>query len=217
MAVSYEDFFPNILPEVPGAAEMLVANAVRNAVIEFCEKSLVLQRDHDPVTLKTGVVDYDLEPPKGYIVVKVMKAWLENTPLDPIAPDFVREAAVYNRLFSSYQSANSTPRAYLQKDERSVSVWNPPEKDYPNGLTMRVALKPARASDSVENVILEDYAEVIASGALYRLMMSAGKPYTNAEMAAVHKGLFEQGINVARSRALHGQVRSNLSVKLRRI
>jgi len=214
---AYEKFFPNILPEVPGAAEAIVENAVRNAVIEFCEKSLILQRDHDPVTLVQGNVDYDLEPPSGYLVVKVMKAWLENNPLDPLAPDLVREAAVYNRLFSSYQSANSTPRAYLQKTERTISVWYPPEKDYINGLTLRVALKPTRASSSVEDVILEDYAEVIASGALARLMMSAGKPYTNIEMAAVHKGLFQQGINLARSRALHGQVRSNLSVKLRRI
>lgn len=214
---TYDKFFPNILPEVPGASEMVVENAVKNAVIEFCEKSLILQRDHDPVTLVEGIVDYDLEPPTGYLVLKVMKAWLENNELSPLAPDFVREAAVYNRLFSSYQKANSTPRAYLQKDERTVSVWSPPEKKYPNGLTMRVALKPTRASTEVDDLVFEDYAEVIASGALSRLMMSAGKPYTNIEMAAVHKGLFQQGINLARSRALHGHVRSNLSVKLRRI
>lgn len=217
MAATYEDFFPNILPEVPGVAEMVAENAVRNAVIEFCEKSLVLTRDHDPISIKAGVVDYDLEPPKGYIVIKVMKAWLENNELTPLAPDFVREASVYNRLFSSYESNTDRPRAYLQKDERTISVWGVPDQDYSNGLTLRVALKPARASTSIESVLLEDYAETIASGALYRLMMSPGKPYTNAEMAAVHKGLFQQGINVARQRATHGHVRSTVSVKLRRI
>lgn len=214
---AYEDFFPYVLPEVAGAAEMVVEQAVRNAVIEFCEKSLVLTRDHDPITVKAGIVDYDLEPPTGYIVVKVMKAWLENQPLDPLAPDFVREAAVYNRLFTSYQSAASTPRAYLQKDERTISIWQVPEKDYKNGLTLRVALKPTRASTDVEDVIFEDYAETIASGALSRLMMSPGKPYTNAELAGAHRLMFQQGINVARSRAVHGQVRSSPSVKLRRI
>jgi hypothetical protein len=217
MSASYEDFFPNILTEVPGAAEVVVVNAVRNACIEFCEKSLVLQRDHDPVTLKSGVVDYDLDPPKGYIVVKVMKAWLEDNQLTPLAPDFVREASVYNRLFTSYQDKSSTPQFYLQKDERSVSVWSPPDKDYVNGLTMRVALKPSRASEGIESVILEDYAETIASGALSRLMISVGKPYSNEKMAAVHRTLFQQGINVARQRGTHGQVRSILSAKLRRI
>ena len=217
MAASYESFFPNVLPEVPGAAEVVVVNAIRNAAIEFCEKSLILTRDHDPVDVQTGVVDYDLSPPSGYVVVKVMRAWLENSPLTPLAPDVVRDASVYNRLFSSYQSQASTPNAFLQKEERTVSVWPVPDKDYPSGLTMRVALKPSRASETIDNVILEDYAEAIASGALSRLMMSAGKPYTNVEMAAVHKGLFQQAINLARQRATHGQVRSNLSVKLRKI
>lgn len=214
---AYEDFLPYVLPDAPGAAELVVIQAIRNACIEFCEKSLVLTRDHDPITVVQNTVDYDLEPPDGYIVVKVQKAWLENNPLDPLAPDFVREAATYNRLFSSYESTPSTPQRFLQKDERSISLWPVPDKKYQNGLTLRVALKPTRASTEIEDVVFEDYAETIAHGALYRLMMSAGKPYSNEKMAAVEKALFEQGINVARSRAAHGHVRTSLSVQMRKI
>lgn len=213
----YEDFFPNVLYDVPGAPEPVVVNAIRNACIEFCEKSLVLVRDHDPITLIANKVDYDLEPPGGYVVVKVQKAWLEHSPLDPMAPDVVKDAAVYNRLFSSYIAASSTPRAYLQKEERTISVWPMPEKKYQNGLTLRVALKPTRASTEVEDVILEDYAEIIAAGALARLMASPGKAYTNTEFAGVNQAKFISGINVARGRAMHGHVRSNLSVKMRKI
>lgn len=214
---AYEDFFPYVLPEVPGANELIVQQAVRNACIEFCEKSLVLTRDHDPITVVPGIVDYDLEPPTGYLVVKVQKAWMENNPINPLAPDFVSEAATYNRLFKSYESAPSTPQHYLQKDERSISVWPVPDKKYQNGLTLRVALKPTRASTEIDDVIFEDYAETIAHGALYRLMMSSGKPYSNEKMAAVERGLFDQGVNVARSRMAHGHVRGSLSVQMRRI
>lgn len=214
---SYEAFFPYVMHEVPGAPEPLVVRAIRDAAIEFCEKSLILTRDHDPITVKAGVVDYDLEPPNGYLVIKIQKAWLDNNPLTPLAPDVVRDASVYNRLFAAYQSAPSTPQAYLQKEERSVSVWPLPDKQYTKSLTMRVALKPTRSSSSVDDVLFEDYAEQIGSGALSKLMASANKPYTNLDMAAVHKSLFQQGINVARQRAGHGHVRSNLSVKLRKI
>lgn len=217
MSVEYEAFFPYVLPEVAGVVEPVALLAIRNACIEFCEKSLILTRDHDPVTITQGIVDYDLDPPLGYLVVKVQKAWLENNKIDPLAPDFVRDASVYNRLFASYQSAPSTPTAYLQKDERSITVWPVPDKKYPSGLTMRVALKPTRASTTIDDVIFEEYAEAIASGALTRLMSSAGKPYTNVQMAAVHQAKFQQGINLARQRAGHGHVRSNLSVKLRKI
>lgn len=213
----YEDFFPYVMPDVIGAPEPLVVQAVRNACIEFCEKSLILTRDHDPITVVSGIIDYDLEPPTGYIVVKVQKAWLDNNPLNPLVPDFVKDASVYNRLFSSYQAQTSTPSAFLQKDARSISIWPVPDQQYKNGLTMRVALKPSRASTEIEDEVFEDYAEAIGQGAMYRLQASVGKAYTNSEMAGVNKGLFEMAINVARQRATHGHVRSNLSVKMRKI
>ena len=217
MSVSYEKFFSNVVPEVIGCPEITVFNAIQNAAIEFCEKSLILQADHDPVTVVGNIVDYDLEPPTDTLVVKVMRAWLEGTELTALAPDLVNGPAVYNRLYTSYQAAPGTPNSFLQKDPRSISLWPLPDQNYTNSLTMRVALKPTRASTTIDDVIFEDYAETIASGALYRLMSSVGKSYTNVEMAGIHKGLFNQGINVARQRATHGQVRSNLQVKLRRI
>lgn len=216
MAV-YEDFLSRVLIEVPGCAEISALLAIKDACIEFCEKSLILVRDHEPISLKAGEVDYDLEPPTGTLVIKVMKAWVENAPIDPMFPDIVRDASVYNREFSSYQAAPSVPQRFLQKDERTVSVWPVPEKNYPNGLTMRVALKPTRSSTAVDDVLYEEYAETIASGALGRLLMSSGKPYTNVQAAMAHKGLFTQGLNVARQRAGHGHNRSNLSVRMRRV
>jgi len=213
----YEDFFPYVLPEVIGAPEPLVVHAIRNACIEFCEKSGILTRDHDPVTVIANKVDYDLEPPTGYRVVRVAKAWLDNNPLNPLAPDFVSEAAVYNRLFSSYNNQGSTPSAYLQKDAATITIWPMPDRQFRSGLTLRVALKPTRASTTIEDEVFEDYAEAIAHGAIARLMVSVGKPYTNVEMAAGHAALFNAGINVARQRATHGHVRSNLSVKMRKL
>lgn len=214
---SYESFFPYILPEVPGAPEPVILLAIRSAAIEFCERSLILTRDHDPVTLVEGIIDYDLEPPvKDTLIIKIQRAWVNGNKIDPLAPDFIAAASVYNRLYEDYEAKPSTPQYYLQKEERSVTVWPVPDKNYRNGLTMRVALKPTRSSESVEDVIFEDYAEVIAAGALSRLMASTGKPYTNVQMAAVNKMMFDRGVNVAKLRANAGHVRSNLSVKMRR-
>lgn len=217
MSVSYEKFFSNVMPEVPGCPEITAFNAIQNAAIEFCEKTFILQRDHDPVTILQGIVDYDLEPPTDYLVVKVMKAWLEGNELTALAPDMVNGPEVYNRLFSSYTPQPTTPNAFLQKDVRTVSVWGLPDKKYPNGLTMRVALKPTRDAETIEDEIYEDYYEAIASGALARLLNSQGKPYSSRDGAALADRQFRQAINVARQRATHGNTRAMLSVKLRRI
>ncbi len=213
---SYEAFLSRVLIEVPGCAEISAIQAIKDTCIEFCEKSLVVTRDHDPITIVSGIVDYDLEPPTGYLVVKVMKAWVENNEIQPMAPDVVRNASVYNRLFSSYQSAPSTPIRFLQKEERSISLWPVPDKKYSNGLTLRVALKPTRSSTTIEDVVFEDYAETIAAGALRRLHLSFDKPYTDERRASARQAEFMSGVNVARQRTSHGHTRSNLSVKLRR-
>jgi hypothetical protein len=216
MSVSYEQFFSNVMPEVPGCPEITAFNAIQNSAIEFCEKSLVLQRDHDPVTVVANIVDYDLEPPPGYLVVKVMRAWLEGNELTALAPDMVKGPEVYNRLFTSYNAQPTTPTAFLQKDVRTVSIWGLPDKKYINGLTMRVALKPTRAAETIEDEVYEDYCEAIAAGALARLLGSQGKPYSSRDGAALADRQFRQAINVARQRATHGNVRSTLSVQLRK-
>lgn len=215
---NYESFFPYILPEVPGAPEPVIVLAIRNAAIEFCERSLILTRDHDPITLVPKVVDYDLEPPiKETLIIKIQRAFVEGSKIDPLAPDQIRDPAIYNRLYAEYEEQPSTPQYYLQKDERSITVWPVPDKIYRNALTMRVAMKPTRDSESVDDVIFEDYAEVIAAGALSRLMASAGKPYTNVQMAAVNKMMFDRGVNLAKLRMNAGHTRANMTVKMRRI
>lgn len=214
---TYEDFLSRVLIEVPGCSEISALLAIKDCCIEFCEKSLILVRDHDPVTVVKGIVDYDLEPPSGHLVVKVMRAWMENSPIDPLFPDIVKDASVYSRVFSSFQSAPSLPSKYLQKDERSISIWPIPDKTYANGLTMRVALKPTRSSTSVDDILYEDYADVIAAGSMARLMVSSSKPYTNLQLAPARRQEFLAGVNVARQRSMHGHTRSNLSVRMRRV
>ena len=213
----YESFFPYIMPEVPGAPEPLVVMAIRNSCIEFCERSLILTRDHDPITMRTKIIDYDLEPPiKETLVIKIQQVWVEGSKIYPLAPDAIRAAGIYNRLYSEYEENLSTPQFYLQKDERTITVWPVPDKVYRNGLTLRVALKPTRDSENVDDVLLEDYAEAIAAGALQRLMSSAGKPYTNIQMAAVNKMIFDRGVNLAKLRMNAGHSRASLTVKMRR-
>jgi hypothetical protein len=211
------NFYPYVLPEVPGCPEMTVDLALKSSIIEFCEKSLILQRDHDPLTVVAGVVDYDFEPPTGSLVVKIMKAWYKSKELKPVAPDEVDKAELYNRSFSGADTNQQEPQYILQKDERTFSLYPVPDTNAANALTMRVAYKPTRVATAFEDVLFEDYAEVIAHGAKARLFMSPGKTYTNPQLAVAAMDQFGRGVNTARQRAVRGHVRSDLSVQMRRI
>jgi hypothetical protein len=210
-------FYPYVLPDVPGCPEISVDLALRSSLIEFCEKSLILQRDHDPLTVVAGVVDYDFEPPTGNLVVKIMKAWYKTKELQPVAPDEIDKSELYNRTFEGASTDGAEPKYILQKDERTFSLFPIPKDNAANALTMRVAYKPTRTTTTVDDVLFEDYAEVIAHGAKARLFMSPGKTYTNPQLAVAAMDQFGRGVNTARQRAVRGHVRSDLSVQMRRI
>ena len=209
---SYEAFLSRVLPEVTGCPEIVAVQAIKDACIEFCEKSHVYQVDLDAVTTVNGLGEYDLEPPTGYVVARLMNVWFGNDKLAPAAPDMIRVPDAYRQT-----AGQSNPKFYFQKTAKTVSVLPVPDKTTVSALTIRASLKPTRASESIDDEIFEEYAEIVSHGAKYRLMLSPGKPYSNQAAAVIEKGLFDAGINKARLRANTGYVRSNMSVKLRRI
>lgn len=208
------DFYPYVLPEVPGCPEPTVDIALRSALIEFCEKTLVIQRDLDPVTVVKGITDYDIDPPASQLVSRLMRVWYKDVELAPTAPDNVHNAEVYNTLFTGADKERSDPRMFIQKDERTFSIYPIPKDTVANGLTIRAALKPTRNAETVEDVLFEDYAETVAHGAKYRLLSMASKPWTNGPAASLALAAFNSGINVARQRASRGHTRADLRVRL---
>lgn len=209
---SYDDFLPYVLPDVPGCPEIAAVLAVRNTAIDFCEKSLVVQADLDPVSLVSNQADYDLEPPTNRLVTKVMKLFYKNSELSPIVADFVPSVTFYNPGSIDADSP-SEPRCWSQKDTTSFTLWPTPKTSQSGAITIRAALKPTRASSSCDTVLFEDYVEYIAAGAKARLMLQPNKAYTNPGLVVTQNQLYMQGVNMARQRASRGHTRANLRVK----
>ena len=213
----YTSFLDYVLPDTPGCTNEVALLAIKSTVIDFCEKSLILQADHDPVTIVRGVVDYDLEPPRDHQVAKVMKVFYRNSPIEAVAPDDVRVASIYNKNYPDAQPEEGPPRAYIQKDARTFSIYPHPKDTERLALTLRVALKPTRSATQCDDLIYEDYAEIIGHGALTRLALSPNKPYSNANLAGARNVLYTAGVNLARQRANRGYVRANTQVRIRKI
>jgi hypothetical protein len=212
---AHSTFLDYVMPYVPGATVELATLELKKTCIEFCEKSLIIQRDHDPVTVIASTGDYDFESPiTNHLVTKVMKMWFKGSVMNAINPDEITDPTIYNTGFDGAVIAKSTPQAYFQKDERTFTIYPRPSATSPSAITMRVALKPSRSALLVEDVLLEDYAEEIGAGAIARLMMSPGKPYTSPSSGALYQARFMQGVNTARQRVLRGYVRSDARIQI---
>jgi hypothetical protein len=91
MATTYESLLPDIIPMVPGCSDTLIENNVRASVIELCEKAAVYQAELDPVTTVANVFEYDLEPPAGSVVHKILWVTHKGREIEPITTQLLEQ------------------------------------------------------------------------------------------------------------------------------
>jgi hypothetical protein len=85
---------------------------------------------------------------------------------------------------------NNTIRFVPVPAETTASLYN-----------IRVAVKPKLTATAVDDVVLNKYDETLVNGALGRLYLIPRKPWTDANLAQFHEGLFRAAIPAARSEA----------------
>lgn len=214
---NHDQFLDYVMPHVPGCTVNLALHEIKSVIIDFCDKSMILQETLDPITTIENIPDYDLEPSKDRLVVKILKGWFKNERLTPESVDEIGKPSIYNQTIADVTTVKGDPKIYTQKDPRTFSLYPIPNETVANSITMRVAVKPTRSVDTIDDFIYEDYAETIGHGAVARLCLSPDKPYYNEKLAVAREALYRAGLNVARDRALKAFVRVNKQVKIRRI
>jgi hypothetical protein len=208
METTWEKFFDEVMPELPGApAAALVKNAIRNAGIEFCDRTWVYRVEHDPLAAEANVPDYELETPTKTALVKVHRAWYEKKEIWPKSP---QELAT---IFAHWPSQVGTPLYFTQRSPGVILLVPMPSASLQDAITAEMAIKPTRASTGISTDLYEKYLEEIAYGAKARLFAMKAKPWSDAKLAAFNLGMFDQAIGRAKVQAAKGHTRARLRVK----
>lgn len=198
--VTWKDFHPHVIPNVQGCPLSIVNNAIRNAVIEFCEKSLLWKLESEHTDVLAGQNRYTFSAPADAKVSQTVFASIENRPLIMTSLDDL------DALHPGWRELESErPLWYYMDTDDSIRLVGIPSVDIPKGLEVHVALKPTRDSVGCPEFILENWAETIAHGALYRLNSMMGKPWASVDMVAYHRGLFREGLSRAKSKSLRSR------------
>jgi len=209
--VTYDVYLREVLPLVPGVAEPVAINAIRNAVIEFCEGSDWLQFEHAPITTVPNVADYEFEFDGDYVEARVMTAYL-NRQLKPISEEELRQR--YGSTVN-WRDLVGEPRFYIQMSKDMVRLVPMPLERVQNGLKMVIAIKPTRDSEGADETIYQQWAEGIAIGARARLHEIPGQPFYDPNTANVLRLRFRDVIAAARIERNRGLTRANLRVQMR--
>lgn len=210
-------FLPQVAKETYGAPEILQLEHIRNAAIEFCERSLAWQVIQDPYPLPTVILNtspiMDFQVEAGVIVVKILRGELvgsSNPPLVARTPEWCDEN--YPGWMTGSQLGKPSNVTQISPDQW---VPVPAATGGPWTAVLRVAYKPSRDSVQGPDFLYNDYLEQIASGAKGRLMLEAKKDWSNPTLGEAHMSVFDAACDRAKVRAAQGFGRGRVRVKSR--
>lgn len=207
-SVTYDSFFPEVLPYVHDCPEIVAINAIRNTCIEFCDKSHYYIFEHDPIVGLAGVSSYDLDLPTGTTAARILDAWYDNNTLEPKSEDDLK------RIFPlNWRTMEGQPSFYMSYVPDTVIISPTPSITETGALTLLVAIKPTRASTTIDSTIYERWAEQIGFGARARLYDTPNQPYADPAQAVKFRGWFESAIGEAKIERNRGLTRTTLRVR----
>jgi len=195
MAISYESLLPSILPIVSGCPDTLVENNIRSAVIELCEKASVYQAELDPLTTVGNIYEYDLEPPSGTTVQKILWITHQGKDLEPIT------STLLEQRLPKWRAGNGVPEYYVQQGSSLVWLAPIPTTTGVSSTIVRTVLKPTHTSTACDNDVMNDYRDTIINGALFRLLRIPNQDWTDLQIAGVYGQLFNEGVENAERKA----------------
>jgi len=208
---TFTQFFPEVLPYVPDVAEPVAENAIRQAVIEFCERTRFWQEDLDavPVIAKEGI--YEIDTDRGVKFVDVMMGYYDDRLLIP------KSAEELSNLFrrSDWRTLVADPYYVTRINPTEVQLV-PRPAFRGSRLKIRAALAPTRDSTTVADAVYEEYLEVVAAGARARLYNTPKQPYFDRAVGQEYERRFRAGINEARIRVNKSLTRTSGRVEFQR-
>ena len=204
--MKFTDFAPFIRPEVQGCPDFLLERAVRDAATDFCRRTDVYLAEPEYIQISAGVNEYTVTIPSGTELNHIIDIYNDNIALNPVS---------FTELLKRLGDENTrgNPKFYAQRDNKDFYLAPiPAEKD-----TLRVlySLKPTSSSTSIPDTIGKEYREIISHGALFRLQMMAGQPFSNPNFGAINRDLFEKEVGRTIRQSKYGFSGGSLTCKPR--
>jgi len=182
------DFYDYVLPDLPRCPENVALLQIRLACEDFYRRSMVKRATLDDITTAEDAAEYALTLPTGYVADRALHVWLDGIEIEPIGMDD------RDGIKPNWKTETDQPKYYYLPDTSNIGLFLTPDGVYT--VSVEAVLKPKSDATEIDNWVFETYREGIASGAKYRLMAMSKKPWSS-DLAAMHKGVFDQCVNKA--------------------
>lgn len=174
-------FYPLVRGRVPGFPEELMDAAIRDAAIEFCQKTQLITETLS-VDVTAGTTSYPITPSEG-TMWEVLRVNMDEYALIPVTK---REY-----LDEMLDTATGAARYYYIDWDNSLVLGPVPTVDAT--LTIVVTIRPDDDSDSIPDILYQNFRESIAARAL-ALIRHNHVDWANPVLEASENALFEKSV-----------------------
>lgn len=201
--IDLDDFLPHIAPKAPGCPVPSAHVALLQAAAQFCERTRTWK--HEAEMPINDLDDISFDAPDGAIVMEFESVLFDGVKLEAKTTDWM------DRCMRGWRRGDIAgyPRFYTQKSMGTLRI-----APIENGiLTVNCILKPAMDADQLPDFLLEQYAEVLAWGALGRLLSTPDQPFTDFNVGAAYLAAFENKLAGLAYKTTTGQMRARPRVR----
>lgn len=189
----------SVFASASNVPDMIAEDALRHASRELCRESRVWREDLEPVSMEAAQTQ-TLTLPDGAALVEILTAVhsLTGERIMPTTP------AALNVRRPGWRTETGVARNYYRNGTAELGFV--PRAELASGgvqptVELRVALMPTLQGNTVGDLVMLNYGEVILNGALGRLLAMPGRDWTDTAAAGYHKGMFANEIALLTSRA----------------
>ena len=180
-----------VLVNIPECPQPSAEAYLRLAAIDFCRRSFAWIETQAAALLDATDMPHTITPPADAKVAKVL-----SMVMDGVAPGLEESSVRSEELYTNdWRTATGTPLRFIEAARGVVSVVPLPLVE--TSFVVTAAFVPNEAAAGIPDAIYDEYGSTIISGAIYMLAIIPQNPWTSGDLAALHKRMFESGIDDA--------------------
>lgn len=212
--MTLDDFLVYVLPDVPGCPTAMAKQAVLDTAIDFLTESQAWSEIQDPLTLKAGFNQFDLDAPTGARCIDLREIYTSWGTVTLIGKT-QRELAL---ILPDWQIATSNlPQWFTRaQDFSTFKVYPIPTTTGGEMITPHAVYTLKRTATAIPDDIVDRYRDAIADGAKWRLKAMSRQTWSDPARAQVHRTDYEAARVAARVTARRDKTPGALVVAPRR-
>lgn len=202
-----DTFLPEVRPWAPGVPDVVAYKAIRNAAVEFCQRTRLWKWESTVAVLATDDATRAITIPTGSEIIDFEAVLWDGLKLTP------KSTEELDGILPGWRTGligPGVPQHITQVNEDTLRLVPAPMQD--GSLYLCLRLQPAQNATTLPD-FMDKHREALGWGALARLLMTPGQSYTNPELAMAYGARFEARLNTKSQAGSRGQQNARIRTK----